>query len=82
MDNNRTGLTAARDAEGKMPTDEHVIRICPETGRPVMAVHEGDGIFLCLHNDSPEEDAQAVRNWIESNGKNPDPDKAIIHCRV
>jgi tartrate dehydratase alpha subunit/fumarate hydratase class I-like protein len=63
------------DANAAMPPNEQVVRICPDTGLPVVAVHRGYGLFLCLHNDSAEEDAQAVRNWIESNGKNPNPDK-------
>jgi hypothetical protein len=61
--------------------EETVIRICPDSGLPVVALHEGGGVFLCLHNDTPEQDAQAVRNWVASNGRNHDPDRTFIRCR-
>ncbi len=44
--------------------DEILIRICPETKRPVLVQYTGEERCLCLHNDSEEEDRQAIDNWL------------------
>ena len=45
---------------------ETVLRKCPHTGKLVLAVVEADKL-LCLHNDSPEQDAKEVKEWLENN---------------
>lgn len=65
--------TEEQSTAESLAINETIIRICPETGRPVVACYEGDDNCLCLHNDTPEEDAQAVQNWLSSYGENPNP---------
>ncbi len=50
--------------------DEIVVRICPATQRPVLAVHSTDGYAVCLHNDSVEQDMADVKQWLESSDAN------------
>lgn len=44
--------------------DETLIRFCPESKRPVLVQYMGEERCLCLHNDSDEEDRQAIDNWL------------------
>lgn len=56
------------DTETLAP-NELLVRICPDTKRPVLVCHDGDGQCLCLHNGTTEEDAIDVDLWLRSNGR-------------
>lgn len=49
--------------------DEILVRICAGTKRPVLVCHTGNGSAVCLHNDSVEEDAEDIRVWLETGGR-------------
>lgn len=49
--------------------NEVLVRICPDTRRPVLACYNGEGECLCLHNDTVEEDAIDIQLWLSSSGK-------------
>lgn len=48
--------------------DEVFARICPATKFPVLACYDGDNMCSCLHNDTIEEDAVDVKQWLASAG--------------
>lgn len=48
--------------------NEVFVRICPATKAPVLACYEGDNMCSCLHNDSVEEDAVDIKQWLASSG--------------
>ena len=48
-----------RDAELLAPS-EVLVRVCPDTGHPVLVCHDGQGQCSCLHNETVEEDAVDV----------------------
>ncbi len=56
------------DTDFLMP-NEILARICPSTKKPVLVCHSGDGYAMCLHNDTIEEDAEDVKIWLETAGK-------------
>ena len=43
-----------------LAANELLVRICPDTKRPVLVCHNGNGQCLCLHNGTTEEDAVDV----------------------
>ena len=57
-----------RDTE-TLAANELLVRICPDTKRPVLVCHNGNGQSLCLHNGTTEEDAVDVDLWLRSNGR-------------
>lgn len=57
-----------RDTETLAP-NELLVRICPDTKRPVLVCYDGNGQCLCLHNGTTEEDTIDVDLWLRSNGK-------------
>ena len=57
-----------RDTE-TLAVNELLVRICPDTKRPVLVCHNGNGQCLCLHNGTTEEDAVDVDLWLRSNGR-------------
>ena len=57
-----------RDTE-TLAANELLVRICPDTKRPVLVCHNGNGQCLCLHNETTEEDAVDVDLWLRSNGR-------------
>lgn len=57
-----------RDTETLAP-NELLVRICPDTKRPVLVCHDGNGQCLCLHNGTTEEDAVDVDLWLRSNSR-------------
>ena len=52
-----------------LAANELLVRICPDTKRPVLVCHNGNGQCLCLHNETTEEDAVDVDLWLRSNGR-------------
>lgn len=52
-----------------LAANELLVRICPDTKRPVLVCHNGNGQCLCLHNGTTEEDAVDVDLWLRSNGR-------------
>lgn len=52
-----------------LAANELLVRICPDTKRPVLVCHNGNGQCLCLHNGTTEEDAVDVDLWLHSNGR-------------
>lgn len=48
--------------------NEIIVRICPATNAPVLACYDGENMCSCLHNDTVEEDAVDVKQWISSAG--------------
>ena len=56
------------DAEWLQP-GEVLVRVCPDTGRPVLVCHDGEGQCTCLHNETVAEDAADVRLWLSSPGR-------------
>lgn len=56
------------DAELLIP-GEVLVRICPDTRRPVLVCYDDNGQCACLHNETVEEDATDVRRWLSSLGK-------------
>ncbi len=56
------------DTDFLMP-NEILARICPGTNHPVLVCHTGDGYAVCLHNDTLEEDAEDVQQWLKSCGE-------------
>lgn len=48
--------------------DEVFVRICPATKFPVLACYDGDNMCSCLHNETIEEDAVDVKQWLASAG--------------
>lgn len=65
-EHNNTTIVDAKSA-GYLSKNETIVRICPDTKLPVLVCHEGEGCCLCLHNDSAEEDRQAINNWLSAN---------------
>ena len=52
-----------------LAANELLVRICPDTKRPILVCHNGNGQCLCLHNGTTEEDAVDVDLWLRSNGR-------------
>lgn len=50
---------------GHLFTGELLVRICPDTGHPVLVCHDGEGQCLCLHNETIEEDGVDVEEWLK-----------------
>ncbi len=67
---NKSISTAHRsDDTDFLHPQEILVRICPGTNHPVLVCHNGDGYAVCLHNDTIEEDAADVQQWLKSYGK-------------
>ena len=52
-----------------LAANELLVRICPDTKRPVLVCHNGNGQCLCLHNGTTVEEAVDVDLWQRSNGR-------------
>lgn len=50
--------------EEKLAKKEVIVRICPVTKKPVLAVCFEDGEVLDLHNDTVEEDIKKVNEYL------------------
>lgn len=70
-----------RDAELLAP-DEVLVRVCPDTGHPVLVCHTGDGHAACLHNETVGEDAVDVRLWLSSLGKECNGNRRLLETTV
>lgn len=46
---------------------ETIIRICPNTKRPLLVSYGGNERCLCLYDDSVKEDGQAIDDWLSAN---------------
>lgn len=51
--------------EEKLAKEEVIVRICPVTKKPVLAICLEDGEVLDLHNDTVEEDVKKVNEYLE-----------------
>lgn len=51
--------------EEKLAKKEVIVRICPVTKKPVLAVCFEDGEVLDLHNDTVEEDVKKVNEYLK-----------------
>ncbi len=69
------------DAELLMP-GEVLVRICPDTGRPVLVCHDGNGQCTCLHNETVAEDAADVRLWLSSLGRECNGNRKLLEAVV
>ena len=70
-----------RDAELLAPS-EVLVRICPDTGHPVLVCHDGRGQCSCLHNETVEEDAVDVKLWLSSLGKECNGNRKLLETVV
>ena len=69
------------DAE-YLPVNEVMVRICPDTGHPVLVCHDGEGQCACLHNETLEEDATDVKLWLSSLGKECNGNRKLLETVV
>lgn len=70
-----------RDAELLAPS-EVLVRVCPDTGHPVLVCHDGRGQCSCLHNETVEEDAVDVKLWLSSLGKECNGNRKLLETVV
>lgn len=63
-----------------LAVNEVLVRICPDTGHPVLVCHNGEGECLCLHNDTVEEDAVDVNLWLSSSGKQCNGNRRLLEA--
>ena len=45
----------------QLSNNEFIIRICPQTKKPVLCIHEGNGRILDLHNNNIKDDIKEVK---------------------
>ena len=69
------------DAEWLQP-GEVLVRVCPDTGRPVLVCHDGEGQCTCLHNETVAEDAADVRLWLSSLGRECNGNRKLLEAVV
>lgn len=69
------------DAELLMP-GEVLVRICPDTRRPVLVCYDDNGQCACLHNETVEEDATDVRRWLSSLGRECNGNRKLLEAVV
>ena len=69
------------DAEWLQP-GEVLVRVCPDTGRPVLVCHDGEGQCTCLHNETVAEDAADVRLWLSSLGRECNGNRKLLETVV
>lgn len=70
-----------RDAEQLAPS-EVLVRVCPDTGHPVLVCHDGQGQCSCLHNETVEEDAADVILWLSSLGRECNGNRRLLEAVV
>lgn len=70
-----------RDAELLAP-NEVLVRVCPDTGHPVLVCHDGQGQCSCLHNETVEEDAADVKLWLSSLGRECNGNRKLLEAVV
>lgn len=70
-----------RDAELLAPS-EVLVRVCPDTGHPVLVCHDGQGQCSCLHNETVEEDAADVKLWLSSLGRECNGNRRLLEAVV
>lgn len=70
-----------RDAE-HLATNEVLVRICPDTGHPILVCHDGQGQCSCLHNETVEEDAVDVKLWLSSLGRECNGNRKLLEAVV
>lgn len=70
-----------RDAEQLAP-NEVLVRVCPDTGHPVLVCHDGQGQCSCLHNETVEEDAADVILWLSSLGRECNGNRKLLETAV
>ncbi|WP_018667218.1 hypothetical protein [Bacteroides gallinarum] len=70
-----------RDAELLAPS-EVLVRVCPDTGHPVLVCHNGQGQCSCLHNETVEEDAVDVKLWLLSLGRECNGNRKLLETVV
>lgn len=69
------------DAEQLQP-GEVLVRVCPDTGHPVLVCHDGEGQCTCLHNETVAEDAADVRLWLSSLGRECNGNRKLLEAAV
>lgn len=69
------------DAEQLHPS-EVLVRICPDTGHPVLVFHDGEGRCACLHNETIEEDFADVKLWLSSLGGECNGNRKLLEAVV
>lgn len=74
-------IRRAGDAEQLQP-GEVLVRVCPDTGHPVLVCHDGEGQCTCLHNKTVAEDAADVRLWLSSLGRECNGSRKLLEAVV
>ena len=69
------------DAERLLP-NEVLVRLCPDTGYPVLVCHDGEGQCACLHNETIAEDAIDVKSWLSSLGGECNGNRRLLEAVV
>lgn len=69
------------DAEQLQP-GEVLVRVCPDTGHPVLVCHDGEGQCTCLHNETIAEDAIDVKLWLSSLGGECNGNRKLLEAVV
>ena len=49
----------------QLSNNEFIIRICPQTKKPVLCIHEGNGRILDLHNNDIKDDIKEVKKFLQ-----------------